>query len=95
MRLSFVYDSVIMLFCIAQAINRSQKLVYEQNDLIKRFRGMQGTSDMLEVNKLQDRGEQEKAREKSYTNNIDTVIYFTSNSRSINTIVSYFCKFIR
>ena len=36
-----------------QAISRAEKLVAEQNDLIKRFRGMQGTSDMLEVNKLQ------------------------------------------
>lgn len=35
------------------AISRADKLVAEQNDLIKRFRGMQGTSDMLEVNKLQ------------------------------------------
>jgi len=44
------------------AISRAEKLVAEQNDLIKRFRGMQGTSDMLEVNKLQRsyRRDQEK-----------------------------------
>jgi len=54
-----------------EAISRAQKLVHEQNDLIKRFRGMQGTSDMLEVNKLQenyrkDREAQDNAREKFF-----------------------------
>ena len=75
MCMSFAHDSVIMLFYIVQAISRAQKLVHEQNDLIKRFRGMQGTSDMLEVNKLQenyrkDRDTQEKAREKFFHSQI-------------------------
>ena len=55
----------------SQAISRAEKLVHEQNDLIKRFRGMQGTSDMLEVNKLQrkyrqQRAEEEKTREQFF-----------------------------
>jgi len=53
------------------AISRAEKLVAEQNDLIKRFRGMQGTSDMLEVNKLQKQYRQQQkgrdvAREKFF-----------------------------
>jgi len=53
------------------AISRAEKLVHEQNDLIKRFRGMQGTSDMMEVNKLnvkyrQQQKESDIAREKFF-----------------------------
>merc|ERR1719238_396716 len=59
----------------AEAISRAEKLVAEQNDLIKRFRGMQGTSDMLEVNKLQrqyrrEQKDMEITREKFFHNKV-------------------------